>query len=63
MRAAGGFLADVNAVCRDCDWECGSRNAMAVGARHAEHHDHEVRVEESRVTIFNIKERSAAPES
>jgi len=48
-----GGVAD----CDDCAWHYESyKNAQAVGANHAKHHDHMVRVETTLVSLYNYPE-------
>lgn len=41
------------AECQDCGWKLDSRNAQGVGAKHAKHHNHFVRVETTIVSYYN----------
>ena len=42
------------ATCEDCDWVgTNHKNAQAVGANHAKHHNHFVRVETVLVSRYN----------
>ncbi len=38
-------LIHYRAICSDCNWECNSRNAHAVGKRHSDFNDHRVEVQ------------------
>ena len=42
------------ANCDDCDWHYENyKNAQAVGANHAKHHHHKVRVETALVSVYD----------
>ena len=42
------------AECNDCDWRStNDKNAQAVGAKHAKHYNHFVRVETNLVSYYN----------
>jgi len=45
------------AECQDCDWTYDRyANAQALGAKHAKHHNHFVRVETTLVSYYNYPE-------
>jgi len=45
------------AECQDCDWTYDHyKNAQAVAANHAKHHDHFVRVETTLCSYYNYPE-------
>lgn len=50
------------AECLDCGWKCDSRNAWAVGAKHARKHSHHVRIEITKVFHYNDTDAPAALE-
>jgi len=51
------WCVGAQAECQDCDWHSSNWiNAQAVGAKHAKHHNHFVRVETTLVSYYNYPE-------
>jgi len=50
------------ASCDDCSWEYENyKNAQAVGANHAKHNNHQVRVETTLVSLYNGRDSEGSP--
>jgi len=49
-------LIDIKAHCFVCKWECFTRNAMGVGAKHAQKYNHRVSIELAYIQMFGPKD-------